>query len=186
MSTDLALLDLSEAAERVARGSLSSVALTEACLARAKEWQASRNCFIRIDADVALEAARACDRDVKQGRRRGPLHGVPLAHKDMFYRAGKVSTGGSKILQDQVQTATATVLERLDAAGAIEIGVLNMAEFAAGPTGHNIHFGHCRNAFNAAHIPGGSSSGSAVAVAARAAFGALGSDTGASVRLPAA
>ena len=115
-----------------------------------------------------------------------PLHGVPLAHKDMFYREGRISTGGSRILRDQVATTTATVLRRLDAAGAIEIGVLNMAEFAAGPTGHNIHFGHCRNAFNAAHIAGGSSSGSAVAVAARAIFGALGSDTGASIRLPAA
>src|SRR5207253_1459038 len=124
--------------------------------------------------------------EVKRGQQRGPLHGVPLAHKDMFYRAGKVSSGGSKILQDHVATTTATVLERLDAAGAIELGVLNMSEFAAGPTGHNLHFGHCRNAFNAAHIPGGSSSGSAVAVAARAVFGALGSDTGASVRLPAA
>src|ERR1043165_5389613 len=104
----------------------------------------------------------------------------------MFYRTGRVSTGGSRILQDLVQRTTATVLQRLDAAGAIEIGVLNMSEFAAGPTGHNIHFGDCRNAFNAAHIPGGSSSGSAVAVAARAVFGALGSDTGASIRLPAA
>ncbi len=186
MTADLALLDLSEAAERVAAGTVSSVALTEACLARAKAWQASRNCFIRIDGEAALEAARECDRELKRGHRRGPLHGVPLAHKDMFYRAGKVSTGGSKILQDQVQTTTATVLQRLDAAGAIEIGVLNMSEFAAGPTGHNIHFGHCRNAFDAAHIPGGSSSGSAVAVAARAVFGALGSDTGASIRLPAA
>ena len=186
MTTDLALLDLAEAAERLASGAVSSVALTEACLERAKAWQASRNCFIRIDAQAAVEAARACDAELKRGHRRGPLHGVPLAHKDMFYRQGKVSTGGSKILQDQVATTTATVLQRLDAAGAIEIGVLNMSEFAAGPTGHNIHFGHCRNAFNAAHIPGGSSSGSAVAVAARAAFGALGSDTGASVRLPAA
>ena len=186
MTTDLALLDLSEAAERVAAGAISSVALTEACLARAEAWQASRNCFIRIDGEAALEAARECDRELERGHRRGPLHGVPLAHKDMFYRAGRVSTGGSRILQDQVQTTTATVLQRLDAAGAIEIGVLNMSEFAAGPTGHNIHFGHCRNAFNAAHIPGGSSSGSAVAVAARAVFGALGSDTGASIRLPAA
>ncbi len=186
MTTDLALLDLSEAAARVASGAVSSVALTEACLDRAKAWQPSRNCFIRIDADAAMDAARQCDRETKQGHRRGLLHGVPLAHKDMFYRAGKVSTGGSRILQDQVATATASVLQRLDAAGAIEIGVLNMAEFAAGPTGHNIHFGHCRNAFNAAHIPGGSSSGSAVAVAARAVFGALGSDTGASIRLPAA
>ena len=186
MSADLALLDLSEAAARLARGQVSSVALTEACVERAKVWQASRNCFIRIDADAALAAARECDAELKRGHRRGPLHGVPLAHKDMFYRAGKVSTGGTKILQDQVPATTATVLDRLDAAGAIQIGVLNMSEFAAGPTGHNIHFGHCRNAFNAAHIPGGSSSGSAVAVAARAAFGALGSDTGASIRLPAA
>src|SRR5436305_8550338 len=186
MSTDLALLDLADAAERLAAGAVSSVALTEACLDRAAAWHASRNCFIRIDSEAALEAARECDRELKRGHRRGPLHGVPLAHKDMFYRAGKVSTGGNKILQDQVATTTATVLQRLDAAGAIEIGVLNMAEFAAGPTGHNIHFGHCRNAFNAAHIPGGSSSGSAVAVAARAVFGPLRSDTGASVRLPAA
>src|SRR3954471_21120504 len=186
MKNDLALLDLSEAAERVASGTVSSVALTEACLDRANAWQRSRNCFIRIDTQAALDAASACDRELKQGRRRGPLHGVPLAHKDMFYRVGKVSTGGSKILQDQVATTTATVLQRLEAAGAIEVGVLNMAEFAAGPTGHNIHFGHCRNAFNAAHIPGGSSSGSAVAVAARSVFGALGSDTGASIRLPAA
>ena len=186
MTTDLALLDLSEAAERVATGAVSSVALTQACLERATAWQATRNCFIRIDADAALAAARDRDAELKRGQSRGPLHGVPLAHKDMFYRAGKVSTGGSKILQDQVATTTATVLQRLDAAGAIEIGVLNMAEFAAGPTGHNIHFGHCRNAFDAAHIPGGSSSGSAVAVAARAVFGALGSDTGASIRLPAA
>jgi aspartyl-tRNA(Asn)/glutamyl-tRNA(Gln) amidotransferase subunit A len=186
MTTDLALLDLAEAAERLASGAVSSVALTEACLERAKTWQASRNCFIRLDEEAAITAAGERDAELKRGHRRGPLHGVPLAHKDMFYRQGKVSTGGSKILQDQVATTTATVLQRLDAAGAIEIGVLNMSEFAAGPTGHNIHFGHCRNAFNAAHIPGGSSSGSAVAVAARAAFGALGSDTGASVRLPAA
>src|SRR5256714_8586528 len=186
MKADLALLDLSEAAASVADGAVSSEALTEACLAQAETWHAGRNCFIRIDADAAMQAARECDRELKSGHRRGPLHGVPLAHKDMFYRAGKVSTGGSRILQDQVATTTATVLQRLDAAGAIQIGVLNMSEFAAGPTGHNVHFGHCRNAFNAAHIPGGSSSGSAVAVAARAVYGALGSDTGASIRLPAA
>jgi aspartyl-tRNA(Asn)/glutamyl-tRNA(Gln) amidotransferase subunit A len=186
MKADIALLDLTDAAARVAAGELSSVALTEACLERASAWQASRNCFIRLDAEAALETARACDHEQKRGHRRGVLHGVPLAHKDMFYRKGKVSTGGSKILRDQVATTTATVLRRLDAAGAIEIGVLNMSEFAAGPTGHNIHYGHCLNAFDAAHVAGGSSSGSAVAVAARTVFGALGSDTGASIRLPAA
>ena len=186
MTSGIATLDLVVAAGRVASGALSSIALTEACLDRAAAWQASRNCFIRIDAEAALGAARACDEELKRGHRRGPLHGVPLAHKDMFYREGRVSTGGSKILRDQVATTTATVLDRLDAAGAIQIGVLNMSEFAAGPTGHNVHYGHCRNAFDASRIPGGSSSGSAVAVAARTVFGALGSDTGASIRLPAA
>src|SRR5256714_11615923 len=185
MRTDLALLDLADAAERVASGAVSSVALTEACLDRAGAWQASRNCFIRIDSAAAMEAARERDRELKRGQRRGVLHGVPLAHKDMFYREGKVSTGGSRILQDRVATTTATVVQRLDAAGAIEIGVLNMSEFAAGPTGHNIHFGDCRNAFNAAHVPGGSSSGSAVAGAARAGLGALRSRPRAPLRMAA-
>src|ERR1043165_8774588 len=146
MSADLALLDLAEAAARVASGAVSSVALTEACLDRAKAWQASRNCFIRIDAEAALSAARERDAELKRGYRRGPLHGVALAHKDMFYRQGKVSSGGSKILQDRVATTTATVLQRLDAAGAIEIGVLNMSEFAAGPPRHQIHLGPARHA----------------------------------------
>ena len=186
MTLDVATMDLAKAAAALAQGTVSSVALTEACLARVAEWQPSRNCFIRIDEANALAAARECDRDLARGHRRGPLHGVPLAHKDMFYREGKVTTGGSAILRDQVATTTATVLHRLEEAGAVEIGVLNLSEFAAGPTGHNLHYGHCRNAFDRMHVAGGSSSGSAVAVAARLAFGALGSDTGASIRLPAA
>jgi aspartyl-tRNA(Asn)/glutamyl-tRNA(Gln) amidotransferase subunit A len=185
MKHDPATLELADAATALAEGKLSSVALTEACLARAAAWQASRNCFIRIDAESALATARERDRELAQGRRRGPLHGIPLAHKDMFYREGIASSGGSAILRDQVATTTATVLTRLDDAGAVQIGVLNMSEFAAGPTGHNVHYGHCRNAFDPAHISGGSSSGSAVAVAGRTVFGALGSDTGASIRLPA-
>ncbi len=186
MSEDLAALDLAEASARLADGRVSCVALTEACLARAEVWQASRNCFIRIDGAPALETARERDRELKRGHRRGALHGIPLAHKDMFARAGRAHTGGSRILPGEIATTTATVLRRLDAAGAIEIGALNMSEFAAGPTGHNIHYGHCRNAFDATYVAGGSSSGSAVAVAARTVFGALGSDTGASIRLPAA
>jgi aspartyl-tRNA(Asn)/glutamyl-tRNA(Gln) amidotransferase subunit A len=117
---------------------------------------------------------------------RGPLHGVPMAHKDMYYRRGVVSTCGSTILRDTPAPGTARVLELLDAAGAIQFGVLNMAEFAMGPTGHNWHYGHCRNPWDPERITGGSSSGSGAAVAARAAFAALGSDTGGSVRLPAA
>jgi aspartyl-tRNA(Asn)/glutamyl-tRNA(Gln) amidotransferase subunit A len=104
----------------------------------------------------------------------------------MYYRRGVASTCGSKILRDTPAAGTARVLEHLDAAGAIQFGVLNMAEFAMGPTGHNWHFGHCRNPWDPQRITGGSSSGSGASVAARANFAALGSDTGGSIRLPSA
>ncbi|HEX7124609.1 MAG TPA: amidase [Thermodesulfobacteriota bacterium] len=183
---DLPLLDLSEVAAAIAEGRTTAVAATEACLARIEAWQPALNCFIAIDREGALAAAAARDAELARGYRRGPLHGVPLAHKDMFLRKGRVSTGGSLILRDAVAATTSTLMERLDGAGAVEVGRLNMSEFAAGPTGHNVHYGHCRNAFDRAHIAGGSSSGSGAAVAARLVYGALGSDTGASVRLPAA
>ncbi len=135
--------------------SLSSVALAkairerrtncvtamEAVLERAQTVQPRLNCFLRIDTDTALAAAHLADREVARGYVRGPLHGVPMAHKDMYYRRGVVSTCGSKILRDTPAPATAKVLEHLDAAGAIQFGVLNMAEFAMGPTGHNWHYG---------------------------------------------
>jgi aspartyl-tRNA(Asn)/glutamyl-tRNA(Gln) amidotransferase subunit A len=164
----------------------SCVAAMEAVLECARAVQPRLNCFLRIDADAALAAAQLADREIARGYVRGPLHGVPMAHKDMYYRRGVVSSCGSKILRDTPAKATAKVLEHLDAAGAIQFGVLNMAEFAMGPTGHNWHYGHCRNPWNPERITGGSSSGSGAAVAARAAFAALGSDTGGSVRLPAA
>lgn len=162
------------------------IAAMEAVLERAHAVQPRLNCFLRIDEDSALAAAHLADREIARGYVRGPLHGVPMAHKDMYYRRGVVSTCGSKILRDMPATGTAKVLECLDAAGAIQFGVLNMAEFAMGPTGHNWHYGHCRNPWDPERITGGSSSGSGAAVAARAAFAALGSDTGGSVRLPAA
>ena len=164
----------------------SCVAVMEAVLERAAAVQPKLNCFIRIDAEAALAAAHLADRDVARGYVRGPLHGVPMAHKDMYYRRGVVSTCGSKILRDTPASGTAKVLEYLDAAGAIQFGVLNMAEFAMGPTGHNWHYGHCRNPWDPQRVTGGSSSGSGASVAARANFAALGSDTGGSVRLPAA
>ncbi|MBI4206623.1 MAG: amidase [Betaproteobacteria bacterium] len=186
--TDTGLLNLSltEVASAIRRKKLSSVEVTRACLEHAARVQPKLNCFISLEADEALKAARKADQALKRGSKVGPLHGVPLAHKDMFYRAGKISTGGSKILREYRPKVTATVVERLAAAGAIWMGGLNMAEFAANPTGHNDHWGHCRNPWNPAHMTGGSSSGSGSAVAARACYGALGSDTGGSVRLPAA
>jgi aspartyl-tRNA(Asn)/glutamyl-tRNA(Gln) amidotransferase subunit A len=162
------------------------IAAMEAVLERAHSVQPRLNCFLRIDTESALAAAHLADREIARGYVRGPLHGVPMAHKDMYYRRGVVSTCGSKILRDTPAPGTAKVLEHLDAAGAIQFGVLNMAEFAMGPTGHNWHYGHCRNPWDPERITGGSSSGSGAAVAARAAFAALGSDTGGSVRLPAA
>ena len=164
----------------------SSVAAMEAVLERAHAVQPRLNCFLRIDDDAALAAAHLADREVARGYVRGPLHGVPMAHKDMYYRRGVVSTCGSKILRDTPAAATAKVLEHLDAAGAIQFGVLNMAEFAMGPTGHNWHYGHCRNPWDPERVTGGSSSGSGASVAARANFAALGSDTGGSIRLPSA
>jgi aspartyl-tRNA(Asn)/glutamyl-tRNA(Gln) amidotransferase subunit A len=162
------------------------VAAMEAVLERARAVQPRLNCFLRLDEESALAAAHLADRELARGYVRGALHGVPMAHKDMYYRRGVVSTCGSKILRDTPAPGTAKVLEHLDAAGAIQFGVLNMAEFAMGPTGHNWHYGHCRNPWDAERITGGSSSGSGASVAARASFAALGSDTGGSIRLPAA
>jgi aspartyl-tRNA(Asn)/glutamyl-tRNA(Gln) amidotransferase subunit A len=185
MARDPALLSLTEAAGAVRAGRFSSQALVEACLARIERWQPRINAFIDLWADEARRAARKADAARKAGRKLGPLHGVPLAHKDMYYRTGQISTAGSKIRIGWKADRTASVLTRLDQAGALQLGALNMAEFAFGPTGHNWHFGHARNAWDTARVTGGSSSGSATAVAARLCYGALGSDTGGSIRMPA-
>ena len=184
--SELHEMTLVAAAQAVRDKKVSSLELTRSAISRAESLQPKFNAFVQIDAEQALAAARACDADLATGKLRGPLHGVPLAHKDMFYRRGKVSTCGSKIRADWVADSTASVLERLDAAGAIQIGRLNMTEFAYGPTGQNAFLGDARNPWNPQHITGGSSSGSAVSVASRIVFGALGSDTAGSVRMPAA
>lgn len=163
--TDPALFSLAQAREALRRGEVSARDLEKACRRRIAEWQPRLNAFIETHES--------------QG-------GVPLAHKDMFYRAGRVSNCGSKILRGRVADETSTALARLDAAGFGQIGTLNMSEFAYGPTGHNEHWGDCCNPWNTECITGGSSSGSGAAVAARLVYGALGSDTGGSVRLPAA
>ncbi|RVU06963.1 amidase [Novosphingobium umbonatum] len=176
-------LDLVGLAEAIAAGDISAEQATAAALSRAQNNHL--NAFVRIQPEAAMEAARAADQHRAAGQPLGPLHGVPLAHKDMFYRAGQITGCGSKIRQDFRPDQTCTLLSALDAAGAIEIGQLHMAEFAMGPTGHNAHLGRCQNPWLPDAISGGSSSGSGTSVAARIVAGALGSDTGGSVRLPA-
>ena len=186
MNDEILNLSLTEIAAAIRGRKLSSLEATRACLERAQQVQPKTNCFIAIEADEALKTARAADRARGRSAKLGLLHGVPLAHKDMYYRKGRVTTAGSKILRDYRPDVTGTVVGRMYDAGAIWLGNLNMAEFAANPTGHNDHWGHCRNPWNTDHITGGSSSGSGAAVASRACYGSLGSDTGGSVRLPAA
>ncbi len=184
--TDPSLLGLVEVAEHIRAGRLSSIEATEAVLARALAAQERSNCFLEIDADGARAAAAAADLHRARGGPLGALHGVPLAHKDMFNVAGRVIRWGSKLRAGHVPADSAAVVQRLAAAGAFSIGSLNMAEFALGATGHNAAWGDCRNAIDPSCMAGGSSSGSGAAVALRAAFGSLGSDTGGSVRIPAA
>ena len=185
MSKEPALMSLTAVASAIADKQFSSREVTQSCLDRIAKWQPHLNAFMAIEADEALKAADAADAALAKGGRRGHLHGVPLAHKDMYYEAGKVVTCGSRIRRDFVATTTSTALQRLKDAGTIRLGSLQMAEFAYGPTGHNAHYGPVHNPFGLPHVTGGSSSGSGSAVAARLTFAALGSDTGGSIRMPA-
>jgi aspartyl-tRNA(Asn)/glutamyl-tRNA(Gln) amidotransferase subunit A len=184
-ASEPALLSLTEVAHAIAQRQVSSREVTQSCLDRIQQWQPRLNAFMAIEADDALSAADAADAALAKGNSRGVLHGVPLAHKDMYYDAGKVVTCGSKIRRDWVATSTATALQRLKDAGTIRLGSLQMVEFAYGPTGHNPHYGAVHNPWGYDHVTGGSSSGSGSAVAARLTFAALGSDTGGSIRMPA-
>ncbi len=184
-TTEPALMSLTAVAKAIASKKLSSREVTQSCLDRIAQWEPRLNSFMSIEADDALKAADAADAALAAGNTIGPLHGVPLAHKDMYYEEGKVVTCGSLIRKDWVATTTSTALQRLKNAGTIRTGSLHMAEFAYGPTGHNAHYGAVHNPWGFDHITGGSSSGSGAAVAARLTFAALGSDTGGSVRMPA-
>jgi aspartyl-tRNA(Asn)/glutamyl-tRNA(Gln) amidotransferase subunit A len=183
--SDPASLSLVEVASSIRVRKLSSVEVARALLARIERWQPAINAFVRVEAEEVLAAAAAADVANADGAAMGPLHGVPLAHKDMFYLAGRVVECGSKIRKGWVAPTTSTAVARLLSAGAIRLGALHMAEFAYGPTGHNEHLGPARNPWDPLRITGGSSSGSAAAVAVRLTYGALGSDTGGSIRLPA-
>lgn len=185
MTAALADLSLVEAADAVRDGRATSEALLDACWANLEAANPKLNATIWLEREEATRAARAADKAVQSKAALGPLHGIPMIHKDMYYQEGKLSTCGSALRRDWRPGVTATVIERMAAAGAYTFGGLNMAEFAQNPTGHNKTFGDCHNPWNLPYITGGSSSGSGAAVAARFTYAALGSDTGGSIRLPA-
>jgi aspartyl-tRNA(Asn)/glutamyl-tRNA(Gln) amidotransferase subunit A len=165
---------------------ISPIEATRECLGRIERLDPRIRAFITVDAAGALERARALEQDAAGGRWHGPLHGVPLAHKDLFRIAPLPTSCGSKTAEYFVTERDATAVTRLAEAGAVTLGKLNMAELAMGPYGDNAHHGDVQNPWRMGHVSGGSSSGSGAAVAAGLALGALGTDTGGSIRLPAA
>ncbi len=184
--TDLAALSARALAEAIRAKQVSSLEATKEAIKRLVACHELTNCIVALEADAALDAARAADAAIAAGSPAGALAGVPLAHKDMFDRKGRIASWGASIRADRPAERDASAIAALDKAGALQIAALHMAEFAYGATGHNYVLGHARNPWDPARITGGSSSGTAAAVAYGAIPFGLGSDTGGSLRLPAA
>ncbi|HWK53530.1 MAG TPA: amidase, partial [Hyphomicrobiales bacterium] len=182
---ELALLSLAEASRRVRSGEVSPVELTQACLARIERLNPSLNAFITVAGEPALASAMDAENEIRAGRWRGPLHGIPIALKDNMDTAGIRTTGASALFENRVPEMDSEVARRLKEAGSVLLGKLNLNEFAYGGSSSATHFGTMHNPWSLDHATGGSSGGSAVAVAASLCFGALGTDTAGSVRMPA-
>ncbi|HTS67100.1 MAG TPA: amidase [Candidatus Acidoferrales bacterium] len=182
---DLAELSLAEASSRIRAGRVTSTQLTGACLARIATYNPKLNCFITVMREQALVQARELDAEQRGGRLRGPLHGIPIALKDNIDTAGVRTTAASAVFDDRVPAADAEVTRRLKAAGAVLIGKTNLHEFAMGGTSATSYYGPVRNPWALDRNSGGSSGGSAAAVAAGLCYAALGTDTGGSIRTPA-
>jgi aspartyl-tRNA(Asn)/glutamyl-tRNA(Gln) amidotransferase subunit A len=165
---------------------LSPVELVDECLQQIAKTEAQLNAYITVVEEQARAAAAVAEREVMQGRYRGVLHGIPYSAKDLFFTKGIRTTAGSAVLADNIPEENATVIERLTEAGAILVGKNNLHEFAYGTTSENEHFGPCRNPWDTRMITGGSSGGSAASVAAGSSLFSLGTDTGGSIRIPAA
>ena len=184
-ATDLTQLSLLGAAEALRTKKASSVELTKACLERIAKFDRGLNSFITVTAEVALAAARKADSERAAGKARGLLHGIPIALKDNIDTKGIRTTAASALFADRVPNEDAEVWQRLQSAGAILLGKLNLHEFAAGGTTAVTFFGPVRNPYAVDRNCGGSSGGSAVAIAADFAYATLGTDTGGSIRTPA-
>lgn len=186
MSRPLHQLSIAEVSILLKKKEVSPVELTKICLERIEEFNPKLNAFITVYSDEAMKQAKKAEREIARNKYKGKLHGIPLAIKDNIYFAGRVTTMGSKIHKDFVSDFDATTVVKLRESGAIFLGKTNMHEYALGATTDNPHYGTCRNPWHLGKIPGGSSGGSAAAVSAFLAYGALGTDTSGSIRVPAA
>ncbi|MGD0296738.1 MAG: amidase [Bryobacteraceae bacterium] len=174
-----------EAGQALRSRTVSCLELTDRCLDHIAKLNPRLNAFITVTAESARAQAQALDRELANGQDRGPLHGIPIAHKDLISTNGVRTTSGSKLFRDHIPTADAPIVERLTAGGAVMLGKTGLHELAYGITSDNPHFGTIRNPRDPARTPGGSSGGSGVAVATDMAFLATGTDTGGSIRIPA-
>lgn len=183
---ELACMDIAALAPLIETREVSPVEVMGSQLARIEALNPDLNAYISLYPDAAMAAAREAEAEIAAGNYRGPLHGIPMAVKDLFQVAGMERTCGSRLLSEGVANSDATSVARLRQAGAIMLGMLNLHEFAFGPTGINPIVGTARNPWNRDYVSGGSSSGSGCATAAALAMATLGSDTGGSIRIPAA
>lgn len=183
---EVKLASITSLSELIGKREISPVEVIDAFLERIEAVQKKINIFITVLEREARRAAQQAEDEIVKGHYRGPLHGIPLAAKDLFFTAGVKTTCGSRILADFVPEENGTVISRLIEAGAILVGKTNMHEFAFGTTNLNNHYGHARNPWNSDHITGGSSGGSAAAIAGSCALLTLGTDTGGSIRIPSA
>ena len=174
-----------EAADALRSRQISCLELTTRCLDHIAKLNPRLNAFITVTEESARDRAKQLDHELAAGKSRGPLHGIPIAHKDLIATKGVRTTSGSKLFANHTPTADARVVEKLDAAGTVMVGKTGLHELAYGITSDNPHFGTIRNPVNPEHIPGGSSGGSGVAVATGMALMATGTDTGGSIRIPA-
>lgn len=183
-NSELALLSLESAADLLCKRRISAVELTDAVLARVQRLNPHLNAFITVARESAQAHAKLAEKEITTGNYRGPLHGIPVALKDNIVTEGIRTTAGSKFFLASEDSPEATLVRRLRRAGAIVVGKTNLHEFAYGVTTNNPHFGSTRNPWNPECISGGSSGGSAAALAAGMAFAAVGTDTGGSIRIP--
>jgi aspartyl-tRNA(Asn)/glutamyl-tRNA(Gln) amidotransferase subunit A len=178
-------LTIKQASDLLRSKNVSPVDLVQACLRRIEKYNSALNAFITVTGDSAMAEARKAEAEIRQGKWRGPLHGIPIGLKDNIDTAGVRTTGGSELFQDRVPTEDAEAARRLKNAGAILIGKLNLVEFAYGGNPTVTHYGTVHNPWNLGRTPGGSSSGPGAAVAADLCYGSLGTDTAGSIRMPA-